>query len=105
MGRRRRKKTGPPRCRNCRAVVVFFRGAGDRWRSFDPKPVDGRTYIGPAAAPVLHGRAWMFTELLDELQALHQYGRGDAIDEAYDLPWHVPHTCPTSTAVESEEVP
>jgi len=100
----RRKRRTAPRCRDCQALIVFFRSWTGSWRTFDPKPVNGRTHVGALAYPILHGRAWLLEELVDELLVRHQYGRADAEDEAYDVPWHVAHNCrqPAPTDEESE---
>lgn len=71
---------------------MFHRSWTGKWRTFEPSAVDGRTHVGPAV-PVVYGRAWLLEELVDELMVRHQYGRAAAEDEAYDVPWYVPHSC------------
>lgn len=94
---RRRKTSGPPRCRDCRAQIVFFRSWTGAWRTWCPIAVDGRTHVGRAASPVFAGRAWVFEDLVDELMALREQSRDEAVDEAYALAWYVPHVCETTT--------
>ncbi len=101
MSRPKKKRTSRPRCRDCGAPIVFFRSWTGNWRTFDPKPVNGRTHVGALAYPILYGRAWRLQELVDELMARHQYSSAEAEDEAYDVPWRVAHTCretPTTTS-------
>lgn len=97
MTKPRKKRTGRPRCRDCNAPIVFFRSWTGNWRTFDPKPVNGRTHVGAPAYPIMHGRAWRLEELVDELMVTRKYWRDEAEDEAYDVPWHVAHACQTTT--------
>lgn len=103
MSRRKKRSSGPPRCRDCGVQITFYRSWTGRWRTFDPKPVNGRTHIGALAYPVLFSRAWRLEELIDELQARHGYGYAQAEDEAYDVPWHVAHNCRTAKPTEGSE--
>lgn len=100
---RRRRRSGPIRCRDCQAPVVFFRDPSGNWRTYQPHPVKGRTHIGPIAYPVDNGRAWRLDELVEELMIRLGYGREEALNAAYAVPWHVPHYCrnlPTTTETE-----
>lgn len=100
MTRRQRRRHGRPTCGNCGRPVVWLRRAmaapgSSAWRTFDPKPVDGRTHHGPPACPVENGRlAWRFRELVEELMVRRECSQADAEDEARDMPWYVPHRCP-----------
>lgn len=98
---KRRKSRTAPRCRDCHAVITWFRENG-RWRTFDPRQVDRRTYTGAIAFPIYGGRAWRLVDLVPELMASRGVGQDEATQEAYDLPWHVPHTCPSTPTRESE---
>lgn len=103
---RRRRATAPPRCKTCNARIVFHRTWSGQWLTFEPREVDGRTHSTGGAMPVVYGHAWQFRELVEELLVRHQYGRSDAEDEAYDVPWYVLHTCPlTTTTTEQGEDP
>lgn len=96
MPRRRRRRAGAPRCRTCDRPVVWLLLRG-QYRTFNPAPVDGRTYAGGAAAHPVEGKqAWpSLRELVEDLRVRREIGSQDAEDEAYDMPWYVRHTCPT----------
>lgn len=102
MSRRRPKRTGPPRCRDCDCLITFKRGpATNDWRPFEPKPVDGRRHVGALAYPVENGRAWYLEAFIDELMGRSAQSRDDATDEAYAFPFYVPHRC-RSTPYDTE---
>lgn len=96
---RRRRHTGPsrPRCRSCRAEVLFFRDQDNRNRIVNARPVDGRTAVG--ALPEWGGRLWPgVEELAAELSLLRPTGT-DVVDEVLDLPWYQLHTCQITDAI------
>lgn len=72
---------------------MFFRDPSGNWRTYQPRPVQGRTHIGPIAYPVDNGRAWRLDELVEELMIRLGYDREDATNAAYAVPWHMPHFC------------
>lgn len=90
---RRRRRTGPPRCNTCGALVVFFRLPSGELAPFRPNPIPHYTQTGGRVYPIFGGRAWVLDELVDDLQARAQQSRQDALDEAYALPWHTIHHC------------
>jgi len=94
MARRRRR--GPPRCRDCNAPVVFFRSPSTgTWRPFAPRPVDpSQQHPGPAYPVEGNVWAWPYRDLVEDLMVRHRYSQAEAEDEAHDLPWHIPHDCP-----------
>jgi hypothetical protein len=99
---RRRKSTGRTRCRDCGLPIVFFRSQSRNWRTYQPRPVNGRTHVGPPAYPIDNGRAWHVDDLVEELMIRLQYSREEATNAAYAVPWHIPHTCRTTTTEHEE---
>lgn len=101
----RRRRTTTPRCRDCGALVAFFRHSGTGpWRSYHLIAVDPHTHTG-TAYPVWNGGAWTVPDLIDELCARQHLSRDDAEDTVYALPWHVRHDCRTTTTSEEEHHP
>lgn len=94
--RRRPRSSGPPRCQDCNAVIVFFRSPiTDQLRPFDPRPVDPFQQRAVAAYPVLNGHtAWTLEDFVEHRMVHLGVTREEAEDEAHDLPWHIPHHCP-----------
>ncbi|MCW2757011.1 MAG: hypothetical protein JWO46_757 [Nocardioidaceae bacterium] len=90
----RTKIRAPARCSTCRAPVAWFLSVSGRWRTFDPKPVNGRTHVGATAFPVEGRHYWRTRELVEDLMVRRHISEPAAQDEVYDLPWHVAHTCP-----------
>ncbi|MDN4174709.1 hypothetical protein QWY28_17240 [Nocardioides sp. SOB77] len=93
----KRRRSRYPLCNQCRHPIVWFSLHGS-WRSFDPKPVDGRRHVGGAAYPVEQRRAWRTRDLVVELMGRRSVSEPEAQDEVYDLPWHVLHACPPDRA-------
>jgi hypothetical protein len=89
-------RPGPTRCNECREPFRWFRFGGS-FRKFDPTPVDPHRHAGPPAHPVEGTRAWGIQALVEELQGRRGVSEDEARDEAYDMPWHVLHTCPPTT--------
>ena len=84
-----------PRCRNkaCQQRISFFGSPyTGKPRAFETTPVDPRAFNG-VAFPVLSGRAYRFTELVDQLQVQRECSRDDAENEVRDMPWYVLHDC------------
>ncbi len=104
MSHRRRRHTGPPRCHTCREPVISLLLRG-KFRTFNPRPVDGRTHVGAHAHPVEGKYAWSsLRELVEDLMVRREVGRDDAEREAYDMPWFARHTChPRTTAEPTSE--
>lgn len=93
---RRRSRRGPPRCRDCQAPVVFFRNPmTNRWRPFDPKPVDKAQQL-PRAAWVVENNtwAWPVAYLVEDLMVRLPCSHDEAEEHAHAMPWHLPHDCP-----------
>lgn len=65
-----------------------------QWRAFDPTPVNGRTHQAPDAFPSEGMRTYRYQVLVEELLLRRGCSRGEAEDEAYDMPWYVLHRCP-----------
>jgi len=96
--RRRHSRASRPRCRSCRAEVLFFRDQDDKWRVVNVRPVDGRTE-SVGAMPEWAGRLWPgVDELAAELSTLRPVGT-DTVDEVLDLPWYQLHHCQVSHAI------
>jgi hypothetical protein len=102
---RRRKRRGPPRCQECNQVIAWFRNTSGAWRKFNPKPIDDpKNRNGAPAYPVENGRTvWRFRVLVEELMARREIAQNQAEDEAYDMPWYVPHMCPQTTTDDPEQ--
>ena len=66
------------------------------WRTFDPKAADLRQTTGQVAYPIEANRAWRFRELVEDLMVRRLCSETEAQEEAYAVPWHVPHHCPES---------
>lgn len=95
---RRRRRRGPPRCNSCgRRIVFLLAPTSGSWRTFEPEPVDGRTWAGGEAYPTEGSRTYRYRDLVEELLVRRQCSRGEAEDEAYAMPWHVVHHCPPGT--------
>lgn len=91
----RRRRSGPPRCKDCNAPVVFFRSPfTGGWRPFEAKPMSpGRQHA--EAFPIENNvRAWLYRDLVEDLMVRRGIGRQEAEDEAHAMPWHVVHNCP-----------
>lgn len=91
-----------PRCNDCKQPVAwFFSPYTGRLRPFDPTPVSPHSQS--LAYPVEGRRAWKLHELVDDLQARRETSEETARAEAYDMPWHKPHTCPTTPDTRLED--
>lgn len=101
--RRTKKRTGPPRCEVCGALVTFFRLPSDEYAPFRIREVNPNAATGGRIYPIFGGRAWHLDDLIEELMARSEQSRQDARDEAYALPWHVTHTCAPATTTEQGE--
>jgi hypothetical protein len=100
--RRQRRPKGPPRCSRCQGPVVWFVLRG-KWRTFEPRPVDGRAHIGGRAHPVEGKYAWTsLRDLTEDLMVRRECSSTTAQDEAYDMPWYVEHTCPPGTTSDDD---
>lgn len=97
MTRRVRRPAQLPRCKDCHARIQWLRLSAGAWRTFKPGYVDGRNHVDAAAYPVENGRVWRFEALVEDLVLRHRCTRQEAIEEAYDMPWAVPHDCRTTT--------
>ena len=103
MSRRRQHRSGPPRCRTCGQPVVLLLLRG-KWRTFQARAVDGRTYLGGTAHPVEGKYAWpSLRELVEDLMVRRECGRDAATDEAYDMPFYARHYCPADTTIEEDQ--
>lgn len=91
--KRRRARGRLPRCAKCQHPFRWL-AWHNGWRKFEPHPVDGRAHVGAPAYPVESKRAWPLRELVEDLMVRRRCGRDDAEDEAYAMPWFVPHVCP-----------
>lgn len=104
---RRTRRHRPARCPDCHQPTVWLASPwSGRWRRFDPTPLNGRAHNGPTAYPVEGRRAWRVRDLVEELMIRRDCSRAEAEDEAYDMPFHVPHVCPPRhhAAVDPQEV-
>lgn len=92
---RRRRHRGPPKCRSCDRPVAFFVSPfSDKWRPFEPRPVD-RSGIQVEAFPVEGRRAWRPRDLIEDLQVRpHPRTESEARQEVDDLDWYALHRCP-----------
>ncbi|MFC6344948.1 hypothetical protein ACFP8W_23400, partial [Nocardioides hankookensis] len=91
------------RCGTCQAPIVWLLLRGTSWRTFEPRPVDGRTHVGGRAHPVEGKYAWpSLRECTEDLMVRREITSTEAQAEAYDMPWYVQHDCPT-TDTETEE--
>lgn len=100
---RRRRRNGPPRCRDCRQVIQWIRSPyTGSWARFDPKPVDPASIHG-RAYPVMSDRAWKAHELVEHLRITRGVDASDAEAEVNDMPWHAPHDCPNDPRKETHQ--
>lgn len=99
MSRRRRHQRGSrPRCRRCRAEVLFFRDQDNRWRIVNARSVSGRTQ-GVGAMPEWGGRLWPSVEDLAAELSTQRAAGVDVVDEVLDLPWYQLHHCQITDAI------
>lgn len=97
MARRRRRTRTGPQCSTCKASIKWIRLRGN-WRTFDPKPLDGKQHAGLAYPTENNGTtASPFEELVDDLQGRLGITRVEAEDHAYAMPWYALHACPPET--------
>lgn len=96
MSRRRRRGSGPPRCKDCYRPVRFFRSSvTGRWRPFEPKPVNPHQQLPAPAWPVENNvLAWPFRDLVEDLMVRRTCSQAEAEDEAHAMPSYLPHQCP-----------
>lgn len=97
--KRDRRRGRLPRCNQCRLPICWLSWRG-HWRPYEPHHVDGRTHRGAPAHPVEAKKAWSFRELVEDLMVRREIGRDEAEDEAYAMPWFIPHVCPPHTKKE-----
>lgn len=94
---KRRRRAGAPRCRSCGRPVIWLLLRG-KYRTFEPKPVDGRAHVGHTAHPTEGKHAWQsLRDLVEDLMVRREVSSAAAQEEAYDMPWYVRHTCPPTT--------
>lgn len=92
---RRRRRSGPPRCKDCRAPVIFFRSPfTGGWRPFEVKPIGAAMHAGEAFPVENNVRAWRYRDLVEDLMVRLGISEPEAEEHAHAMPWHVPHNCP-----------
>lgn len=105
----RRRRRGPPRCKDCNALVVFFRSARTgAWMPFDPRPLSGRDHPGSVGRLWVienAATAWPLRELVEDLMVRREISQAEADDEAHDMPWYQTHICTRPTTTDSPEEP
>ena len=96
---RRRSRRGPPRCKDCKAPIVFFRSPmTGNYRPFDPRPVDPNQQHVRPPCPVENDRhAWPYRALIEDLMVRLGCSEPEAEEHARAMPWHMPHTCKNTT--------
>lgn len=111
MARRRRKQSGPARCKTCQAPIVWLLLRG-KWRSFEPRPVERLPEVVRLQNPSypIEGKiAWPLEDLVVELMGRRECTEAAAREEAHDFEWRTIHHCPddferkTAAAVQLEE--
>lgn len=88
---KKRRHSGPPRCKECDAIVVFFRDAATRrWRIFEPKALS-YDRAGTRGVPVHWDQAWDTHDLAAEMASAMP--GCDPYDEVRALDFYLPHRC------------
>lgn len=94
--------TQAPRCARCHTRIRWIQSITGQWLPFDPVPVAPGNPRQITAKPVENDRWWPVRDLIEDLQVRRQCTDREARTEVYDMPWHVPHTCPRTTDTEKE---
>lgn len=94
-------------CKSCKGKVVFLASPFHpaKWRTFEPAPVNGRTYPGVDAYPAEERRTYRFPDLVEALMMRRHCSRAEAEAEAYDVPWWVLHRCPNNDTTDPSGAP